>query len=141
MRAYTLRPQWQEELELLAPILSEVDADRCMALGEDFIKNLAASQNQPETSPGPSSFSSDSITSGLLSSLKISLEDRAKTLAMLPADKFASRQLGLDFLTYSGLHESRPFPEADLLKLILTRFHARANYWREVARLLLSESK
>lgn len=141
MRAYQLRPQWQEELELLAPILSQVDADRCMALGEDFIKNLAASQNQPEASCSPSNTSTDSTTCGLLSSLKLSLDDRGRTLAMLPADKFASRQLGLDLLTYSGLHESHPCPEAELLKRVLARFQARTNYWREVARLLLNQDK
>lgn len=136
-----LRLKRQEELELLAPILSEVDADRCMALGEDFIKNLAASQNRPESSRSPSNTSTDSTTCGLLSSLKLSLDDRGRTLANLPADKFASRQLGLDLLTYSGLHQRHPFPEAELLKLVLARFQARTNYWREVARLLLSEGK
>lgn len=117
MRACQLRPKEQEELELLAPILSQVDADRCMALGEDFIKNLVALQNQPEPRRAPSTSSIDSTSCGLLNSLKLSLEERGRTLANLPMDKFASRQLGLDLLTYSGLHESHPCPDTELLKL------------------------
>ncbi len=136
-----LRLKRQDQLELLAPILSQADADRCMALGEDFIRSLATSLNQQEAIRSPSKPSPDSTICGLLSSLKLSLDDRGRTLAMLPTDKFASRQLGLDLLTYSELHENDPFPEAELLKLVLARFHARTNYWREVARLLPCEGK
>lgn len=134
-----LRLKRQEELELLAPILSQADSDRCMALGEDFIRSVAISLNEQEATHSTSNSSPDSTICGLLSSLKRSLDDRGRTLAMLPTDKFASRQLGLDLLTYSELNETHPFPEAELLKLVLARFQARTNYWREVALLLLCE--
>lgn len=128
---------FHEELELLAPVLSPTEADRCQAIGEEFIDGRCCH----ETNLDPSGVVTSSRKFDLLQQLEQSLLERGKTLGSLPRDKFASRQLGLDLLTYRGLHEALPPPEAELLKVVLARFQARTNYWREVSWLLLSQGK
>ncbi|MNM28071.1 hypothetical protein D3C81_385780 [compost metagenome] len=70
------RRLFHEELELLAPVLSPTEADRCQVIGEGFIDGRCCHP-----------------------------------------------------------------PEAELLKVVLTRFQARTNYWREVSWLLPSQGK
>lgn len=133
---------FHEELELLAPVLSPTEADRCQAIGEEFIDGRCCHERCcHETNLDPSGVATSSRKLDLLQQLEQSLLERGKTLGSLPRDKFASRQLGLDLLTYRGLHEALPPPEAELLKVVLARFQARTNYWREVSWLLLSQGK
>ncbi len=124
--------QSAERLELLAPLLAPAEADRCEAMGEELIESGIVHESSPE-------HLDDSINStalDLLRSLRLSLIERGGILATLPRDRFASRQLGLDLLTYQALRD-QPTVDPELLQLVLHRFESRACYWSEVVKILL----
>jgi hypothetical protein len=125
--------QSTERLELLDPLLAPTEADRCEAIGKQFI----VSRNCPETRPDSGRPRNPAVLD-LLHSLKLSLIERGGTLAELPRDRAASQQLGLDFLTYQALRDQagQTLPAPELLQLVLRRFQSRARYWSEVAHLL-----
>lgn len=133
MRVSDMYQQSAERLELLDPLLAPAEADRCEAIGKQFIVSKNCSEARPD--PGRPR---NSAVLDLLHSLKLSLIERAGTLAELPRDRAASQQLGLDLLTYQALRDQadQTFPAAELLQLVLRRFQSRARYWSEVAQLL-----
>lgn len=132
MSVSKLHQQSSERLELLAPLLAPAEADRCEAMGEELIESGIPHECSSE-------HLDDSINStafGLLRSLRQSLIERGGILATLPRDRFASRQLGLDLVTYQALR-GRPTVDPELLQLVLHRFESRACYWTEVEQVLL----
>lgn len=132
MNVSILRQQSSERLELLAPLLAPAEADRCEAIGAEFIERGICHERQPDHS----GISTSSTGLDLLRSLRLSLIERGAILAKLPRDRFANRQLGLDLQTWQALRE-QPAKDPELLQLVLHRFQSRAYYWSEVEQLLL----
>lgn len=121
MNVSNLRQQSPERLDLLAPLLAPAEADRCEAIGAEFIERGICHERQPDHS-GPST---SSTGLDLLHSLMLSLIERGATLAKLPRDRFANRQLGLDLRTLQAFQE-KPVKDPELLLLVLHRFQSRA---------------
>lgn len=132
MNVSNLRQQSPERLDLLAPLLAPAETDRCEAIGAEFIERGICHERQPDHS-GPST---SSTGLNLLHSLMLSLIERGATLAKLPRDRFANRQLGLDLRILQEFQE-KPDKDPELLLLVLHRFQSRAYYWSEVEQLLL----
>lgn len=130
MNLRSIHQQSCNQVELLDPLLVPAESDRCEALGAEFIKKRTF--QEPDCSDTPSG----PAALDLLRSLRSSLVERGATLAKLPRDRFANRQLGLDLQTLQAFH-GQPIKDPELLRLVLDRFQARAYYWSEVQQLLL----
>lgn len=130
MNVRSIHQQSCNQVELLDPLLVPAESDRCEALGAEFIKQRIF--HEPDYSDAPSG----PTALDLLRSLKSSLAERGATLAKLPRDRFANRQLGLDLQTLRAL-QGQPTKDPELLQLVLHRFQSRAYYWSEVEQLLL----
>lgn len=96
-----MRQQSSERLELLAPLQAPAEADRCEAIGAEFMERGIYHERQPDHS----GTSTSATGLDLLRSLRLSLIERGATLAKLPRDRFANRQLGLDLQTLQALRE------------------------------------
>lgn len=130
MNVRSFRQQSCNQVELLEPLLVPAESDRCEALGAEFIKKRIFHE------PDCSDASSGPAALDLLRSLKSSLIERGATLAKLPRDRFANRQLGLDLQTLQAF-QRQPIKDPELLRLVLHRCQSRAYYWSEVEQLLL----
>jgi hypothetical protein len=130
MNIRSFHQQSCNQVELLDPLLVPAESDRCEALGAEFIrKGIFHEADCADTTSGATALD-------LLRSLKSSLIERRATLAKLPRDRFANRQLGLDLRTLQAFQE-KPVKDPELLRLVLHRFQSRAYYWSEVEQLLL----
>lgn len=130
MNLRSINQQSCNQVELLDPLLVPAESDRCEALGAEFIKKRTFQEPDcSDTQSGPAALD-------LLRSLRSSLVERGATLAKLPRDRFANRQLGLDLQTLQAF-QGQPIKDPELLRLVLDRFQARAYYWSEVQQLLL----